>query len=292
MMTITVVTFIMGCTSPMSNFTSNALNPVSLQDKQYILRVGVLPTQNKEVQSLQIKPIHKYLEKTLGMQIDFLVAKNYKDMVDLIVAEKVDISYVGAVSYLEALERGAKVKPLVAPIDKHTGRPWYRACIIVKTSSGINTLQDLKGKRIAFVNKSSTSGYLMPVAHFKKLGIDLRDFKQVLFPGTYAKTEAALEDGIVDAIATNIPSYLKRQKIGKLTPQNSKVLWESVPVPHSPIIMSQKLPPQLITRLKAAFIKAPSNIEDIVGADVDGYTLVEDSDYQPIRKLRNEFLKN
>ncbi len=53
----------------------------------------------------------------------------------------------------------------------------------------------------------------MPLATFKKVGIDYdRDFAQVLYTGSHSNSMAALEDGIADAAATNISSYLKRQK--------------------------------------------------------------------------------
>ncbi|RUR72231.1 phosphate/phosphite/phosphonate ABC transporter substrate-binding protein [Chlorogloeopsis fritschii PCC 9212] len=276
----------LGCTVQSNKAMSEQENLDSKYNKQN-LRIGVLPTQSQAEQQRMIKPLDEYLEKALGQQVDFQIAKDYKQVVDWLVEEKIDMAYVGAVSYFEALERGAEVEPLVAPIDKYTGRPWYRAAIIVNKNSTIKTLQDLKGKRVAFVSKSSTSGYLMPLAALTKLGIKPeRDFTQVIFPGTHAKTEAMLEDGLVDAVATNIPSYIKRQTIGRLTPENSRILWESAPVPHSPMLVSKKLSPIVIKELKRAFLNTPAGMEDIVGTQAAGYTLVVASDYAPIEQLR------
>lgn len=255
--------------------------------EQPVLRISVLPTQNKTEQERMIVPLDAHLEKVLGQRVEFLIAKDYKDNVDMLVDGRANAAYTGAVSYFEALERGAKVEPLVAPIDKFTNRPWYRACIIVATNSPLRTLADLKGRRVAFVSPSSTSGYLMPLSALKQLGIDPeRDFAQVVFGGTHANTEALLEEGKVDAIATNIPSYNKRQSLGQLTPENSRVLWESAPVPHSPFLIASDLPPELIEKLKEAFLTVPPGLQDIVGTQASGYTLVQASDYQPIQQLR------
>jgi phosphonate transport system substrate-binding protein len=271
-----------GCTQlanpPEQSTTASAELPV--------LRISVLPTQNKADQERMIAPLDAHLEKVLGQRVDFLIATSSEDNVKMLVDGRANAAYTDAVSYFEALERGAKVEPLVAAIDKFTGRPWYHACIIVAANSPIQTLADLKGKRVAFVSPSSTSGYLMPLAALKQLGIDpQRDFAQVIFGGTHAQTEAMLEDGKVDAIATNMPSYNQRQTLGKLTPQNSRVLWESAPVPHSPFLVSKDLPPELIEKLKEAFLTVQP-IQDLMGTEIVGYTLTVASDYDPIQQLR------
>ncbi|MGJ5630200.1 substrate-binding domain-containing protein [Nostoc sp. CALU 1950] len=307
-----------GCTGKVSEKNQSVVDSVSSQQNLPALKIGVLPTQSRTEQERMIKPLKEYLEQSLGRRVDtesqskiiggqgrhkkpeiqkvqdaiassvdFQIAKDYQQIIDWLLQDKLDMAYLGPMSYLEAVDRGAKVEPLVAPIDKHTGQPWYRACIIVKQDSRIKTLKDLKGKRIAFVDKLSTSGYLMPLATFKKLGIDdNRNFAQVLYAGSHSNSMAALEDGIVDAAATNISSYLKRQKNGKLTPQNSRILWESAPIPNSPIVVSKKLSPELIKRLKQAFISSPEGLQDIIGTESAGYTLVTPSDYTPIEQLR------
>jgi phosphonate transport system substrate-binding protein len=279
-----------GCQKNIFNTHQSTLDSaVNTKNHLSALKVGVLPTQSRTEQERMIKPLDEYLEKSLGRQVDFQIAQSYQEVIKWLVEGKLDIGYIGPVTYLEALEKGAKIEPLVAPIDKQTGQPWYRSCIIVKADSQIKTIKDLKGKRVAFVDESSTSGYLMAAATLKTLKINLhRDFAQVIFAGSHSKSMQALEDEVVDAAVTNISSYLKRQKAGKLTPQNSRIIWESTPIPHSPIVISQKLSPEFIKQLKRAFISSPDGIEDIVGTASAGYTLVIPADYTPIQQLRQE----
>lgn len=271
--------------APQSNSTTTSANFA----EPFALRISVQPTQNKAEQEKIIAPLDAHLEKVLGQRVDFLIAKDYKDSVDMLVDGRANAAYVGVVSYFEALERGVKVTSLVAPIDQYTVRPWYRSCIIVVANSPIKTLADLKGKRVAFVNRSSTSGYLMPLAALKQLGIEPeRDFAQVLFGGTHEQTEALLGKNGVHAIATNLAFYNKWKQQGKLTSQDSRLLWQSTPVPHASVVVSQNLPPSLIEKLKEAFLTTPPGIQDLMGAETAGYTLVESEDYNYFGQLRNQ----
>ena len=257
--------------------------------KPAVLRISVQPTQDIAEQEQMIAPLDAHLEKVLGQRVDFLIAKDYKDSVDMLVDGRANAAYIGVVSYFEALERGVKIAPLVAPIDQYTARPWYRSCIIVAANSPIKTLADLKGKRVGFVNRSSTSGYLMPLVALKQMGIDPeRDFAQVIFGGTHDQTKELLETNQVDAVATNLASYARWKKLGKLTSQNSRVLWESTPVPHAPVLVSQDLPSETIEKLKEAFLTTPPGIQDLMGAETAGYTLVETDDYNSFRQLRQQ----
>jgi phosphonate transport system substrate-binding protein len=173
------------------------------------------------------------------------------------------------------------------PFDADTVRPWYRSCLVVPANSSIKTLKDLKGKRVGFVNRSSTSGYLMPLAALKQEGIDPdRNFAKVVFGGTHAETEALLAANRVDVIATNLASYNQWQKEGKA--ENARMIWQSDPVPHAPVLVSSDIPPELLEKLKEAFLTTPAGIKDLMGAKSAGYTLVEAEDYESIGELRRQ----
>lgn len=250
------------------------------------LRIAVLPAYARAEQERIIAPLDAHLEKVLGQRVDFLFAESYEDNVKMLVDGRANAAYTGPAIYLEALERGGRLEPLAAPIDKMTKRPWYRACIIVASNNPAKTLADLKGKRIAFVAPTSTSGYLVPLAAFKQLGLASQDFAAVVFGGNHTKTAALLDMGKVDAYATSLDSYKKQQALEKSPATQSRVLWESEPIPHSPFVISQDLPPELVEKLKEALLTVPPDLEDIIGTPLLGYTLVTAADYEPIQQLR------
>jgi phosphonate transport system substrate-binding protein len=281
---LAIALYVPGC---ISSPKSSSPTSTKVSSQETVLRVSVQPTQDRAEQERMIIPLDAHIEKVLGQQVDFIIAKDYQDSVDMLVDGRANAIYGGVVSYFEALERGAKVIPLVAPIDADTVRPWYRSCLVVAANSSIKTLKDLKGKRVAFVNPSSTSGYLMPVAALKKEGIDpRRNFAEVVYGGTHAQTEALLAANRVDAIATNLATHNQWQKEGK--GGNARMIWQSDPVPHAPVVVSADIPPELLEKLKEAFLTTPAGIEDLMGAKSAGYTLVEAEDYESIGELRRQ----
>ncbi len=284
---LTVVS--VGCQPSKSDKVADQKTQQSTKPDQQLtsLNIAVIPAKNPIEQQKSLQPLADYLTKTLGKQVNFQIGKDYNTPVKLLAEGQVQIAYLGPLTYVEAKQLNPQIKPIVAPIDKNTGRPWYTSVIVTNTNR-INDVNDLKGKRFAFVSESSTSGYLMPLGYFKEMGIaPERDFTKVKFSGSHAQVKTDLESGEVDAIADDKPSYLTEQKAGRFNSQKYKIIWESSPIPQGPIvILADKVSPELVTNLKKALVSASEGLVDVNGAEAAGYTLVQDEDYEPIRKLQ------
>ncbi len=262
----------------------------SVEKEPSTLMIASIPSTNDAPE--QLRPLTEYLSKTLKRPVSIQPIKDYNRTVDLLVEEKVQVAVLGPLSYIEAKQRNPQIEPIVAPIHKSTGRPWYRSAIIANSGSGIKTLDDLKGKRLGFVSKLSTSGYMYPVVHLLNLGFKFdSDFASVQFFENRDNTLAALLDGQVDAIATNLERYTEAKEAGKIN-DSYQVIWESEPIPESPIVVSQKLSPQLIAELKEAFLSAPIGILSLGGVPSNGYTLVQDSDYDGVKQVKKQLDEN
>ena len=279
--------------APASNLSANSANSGQQVKEFNVIDVAVIPALSPSEQEKQLQSLAEYLEKSLGYPVNFQVAPNYEQAVELLVNNQVEVAYLGPLTYVQARQRNAQLEPILAPIEKSTGRPWYTSVIVANTAKGIQSLSDLKGKRFAFVSRSSTSGYLVPMSHFRAIGLNPdQAFAAVKYSGSHDKAEAELAAGTVDAIADSKPSLQKRQQAGKLDPKQYRVIWESAPIPMSPIVVSKQLAPDIVSNLKKALINAPEGLADITGAESAGYTLVEDADYEPIRQLQKSLEAN
>lgn len=297
---ITLTLLNTACQSPSQNpqaqkvsvTSSTQVEKASNRDQQLEeLKIAMIPSQSSQEQARKRQELAQYLEEVLGIPVNFQVTEDYEESIDLLVEGKVDIAFLSGFTYVKARERNPQVEPILAPIEKGTDQPWYKSVIVVNADSEINTIEDLKGNNFSFVNPSSTSGYLVPSAYLKTVGIyPEKDFTTVQFAGSHNKNLNALKTGKVEAIAINQPTYLNAVKEGKLSVDEYKLIWESDPITNAPIVISSELPSQVKTDLQKAFLDAPKDLIAVSGAKSDGYTLVQDEDYEPIRKLQ-EFLE-
>ncbi len=266
--------------------TSNT-SDVAQTGKISQLKIAVIPAISTEEQQKRIQRLDEYLEQELEIPVEIKLTKDYDTTVDFLVSGKVKIAYLGPFTYVKAKQKNPNLEPIVAHIEKTTGRPWYKSVIFARKDSGINTVQYLIGKRFSFVNKSSTSGFLVPSAYFKTLGIiPEKDFSVVEYAGGHDKNALALEAGKIDAIAIEKPTYIELENQGLLSEDKYKIIWESDPIPNPPLVISTELPVEFKTALKKALINAPEGLVGIGGIESAGYTLVSDEDYEPVRKLQ------
>ncbi|OCQ95585.1 hypothetical protein BCD67_10195 [Oscillatoriales cyanobacterium USR001] len=294
----TLIIMITGCNTKASsnnNPQPTSSTQVSVKNEPSTLKIAVLVNINDAQKQEQQQALIEYLNKTLKRPVSIEGAKDYDTAVNLLVEEKVQVAGLGPLTYIEAKQRNSQIEPIAAPINKSTGRPWYKSAIIINSASGIKTIDDLKGKRLGFVSKLSTSGYMFPVVHLLDLGFNFdSDFASVQFFKSHPNTLAALLDGQVDAVAVELDIYNQAKETGKIN-DSYQVIWTSEPIPQSPIVVSQKLPPEVITALKDAFISSPIGMLNFGGVPSNGYTIVQDSDYDRVREVKkqlNEKMEN
>ena len=179
----------------------------ALAHAQTVLRVTTIPEEAATEQMRKFAPIASYLEKRLGMKVEFTPVSDYPAAVEALVNKKVDLVWFGGFTHVQAqIRSGGKIVP-IAQREEDTK---FQSVFIAKTDSGIKSLADLKGRQISFGSQSSTSGHLMP-RHFLLLAkIDPeKDFKRVAYSGAHDATIASVVSGKVEAAALDITVWKK-----------------------------------------------------------------------------------
>jgi len=260
------------------------------------LRVGFVPAEDAQQVMQNAQPIVEILRQKLGMEIQPFVATDYTGVVEALRVHKLDVAFLAPASYVLA-KNEADVRVILK--SERKGIPFYYAAIITRADSGIEKLEDLRGKTFAFGDSLSTTGNVFPRKMFKERGIDpVRDFKQVLYSGGHDATVLAVLNGKVDAGATyaNSPDsqdtawmrYLKNPEDVK----RIRAIAFSEPIPADNLVVSGALDPAIAKKIEDVFIelsqdpKGKQMLRELY--QIDGFVRASDQDYDSVRQAFTE----
>lgn len=203
------------------------------------ITIGVIPGGNPENLREQGLALAKELQAKLNIPVNIYLSKNYVGLVEAMKTKKVDFAFFSSSTYVFA-EQQAQAKVL---LKKVWHEPYYYSMIITPKKSGIKNLKSLKGKKVAFVDDKSSSGYLYPQVALRKVGLADKDFKEVVFTGNHQASIQYLEAGKVDAAAVFSDDEKGLQgaweKFGTDKKAKYRILWKSAPIPNDPFCVRQ-----------------------------------------------------
>ncbi|MGX9708529.1 phosphonate transport system substrate-binding protein [Laceyella sediminis] len=249
------------------------------------LRMGVVPKGDPAEMRERYESLIAYLEKELSVDIELYMPNNYDGVIAAMKERKIDFALFGSYSYVKA-EKEIGAVPLVMESYPQTGSG-YRSLIVTRRGNGITSIADLRDKPFAFVDRTSTSGFLMPNAYFQLLHIQSHQFfSEARFMGSHDAVAKAVKSGRAVAGALDNQSYEQMLKSGEISPDDLTILWKSELIPGSPIAAHPEMDAQLRAKLTEALLTAhtrePDAVEDLglakyVKADRGMYQSVRDA---------------
>ncbi len=251
-----------------------------------VLKMGLIPADDAQEMLRQYEPIKQYLTEELGIPVEIQVTSDYTAAIEAMRAKHIDMAWFGPFSYIIA-SNVAGAEAIVNGVRKSTGIASYQSIIITRFDSGIETLEDLKGRSFTFVDPASTSGNLIPRKMLIENGIDPdNDFSMSYYAGTHNAVEYAVASGQVDAGADSDTSYNRMVDEGQIDPGTNIIIYKSEPIPGSPIAVRKDLPAELKKKIQDTLIgMKQQTIHEVSGwGDIERYQAVTDSDYDVIRE--------
>lgn len=202
----------------------------------------------------------RMLEVATGYRVRAEVPTSYAATIEAMCAGRVDVGFLATFAYVLAKERCGVDASLVSI---RQNQPFYVSQILYRADLNAKSLNDLRGKRFAFVDPGSASGYLFPAALLKKNGIDPdRFFSQVVYAGGHDKVVLAIYTGSVDAGATfgdpNNPAFEARERVVGQYPDvrdKVKVLMYTEPIPNDTVSFRPGLSPEVKDKVTKAMFR-------------------------------------
>ncbi len=271
-----------GCTSKKAELGS-AENPIKL---------FFIPSVDVKVIEDSSKMMKEFLEKNTPYKFEVAIPASFIAVVEAFGTKRADVSAMNTFGYVLAHDKyGAEARMTVI---RH-GLPTYQAQFIAKSDGPIKTLADIQGKKLAFVDPASTSGYLLPLKVLKDKKIEPKD---TVFAMRHDSVVTMIYQGQVDAGATFYSPPFKdeiqdaRRLVKTQFPdveKKIKIIELTEPIPNDPIVFRKDMPEEIKKNLVDAFMKFVATPEGKDAFDkiygVTDLKLATDKDYESVRTM-------
>jgi len=240
------------------------------------------------------QPLADMLTAATNLNFKVSVPTSYVAVVEAMGANQVDVGWLSPFAYVLAHDKnGAQL----ALTSLRQGSKSYRSQIIVRADSGIENVEQLRGKKFAFVDPASASGFLFPNAMLANMGIDYKTFfSDTIFAGGHDKAVISVYNKQVDGAATfgnsidTGPPSDARTLVTSTLPdvmQVVKPIATTDPIPNDTVSLRAGLDPataKLITDGLLYIQSTPEGqkaLKDLY--QIDGLAPGNDADYDTLR---------
>ena len=255
-------------------------------ETQKPLEFGVgLFQPDKEKNDATYKPLAEYLGKQLGREVRLRTVDTWEGLAKSLASGETDMALVGPWGYVLANHQaGAEAVATIL----YQGKPEYFAIMVTSPKSGINKIDDMKGKTFAFGDKGSTSGYLIPNHEFMMRGIDPDKFFSKVIYTKHQAIETQVTRGELDAGADYNRNRDAMIEQGLIKAADSRIIWTSAPLPNDALALSKELARDKI--FTAKLVKALEGIGEalktqpnLLPTSYTGFVAKDNKYYAPIR---------
>lgn len=272
------VLFMGGCTFA-TTATSQSKSELNRPSQ---LRFAVTDVTGAEALERDFGAFRQALEEILSIPITFYPVENYSAAAPALLANELDFAMAGPSEYL-LLRARAKAVPLVG-----VSRPHYYSVIMTRVDSGLDTLADLKGKKIAMRTQGSTAGHIIPMKLLLDAGLAPEGDYEVLMLDK--EGFAALRSGKVDAWAGSSIYSLEYVKTPAAGNSEVQVIARSSDLPPDVFVANPSLGDEFIAEMRSQILTHKDTLMTTLLASEANQKYqeselipVHDSDYQALR---------
>lgn len=269
---------------------------ISLNNRQEITFRSPLPAityaylpQYSHTESFQRHhQLVEYLAEQTGLPLRQVFPDTFDHHLSMFGQGKIDISFSNPFIYVKLADRyGARA---MARIIEQDGRAEFRGQIIArKDNEEVRSIEDCRDKSWVAVDPSSAGGYLFPLGHFVDHGLNLDDFKEVVFAG-------GRQENVILGV------YAGLHDIGSIREGSLSVVADKIDISQIKVIdhsrwypgwvyaYSPRLPQESADRIRDALLTLdyehdPRHHSILDAAKFIGFMPSDDRDFDPIREL-------
>ena len=263
-----------------------SISSVAGGTEKKLLKLGVIPFKSPRTVVELYTPVASYLSTILGEDVQVVTAKGYEQYMQRIYAGQYDIIVLGSTFYFKAHDT-ANYQAIAR------GYPPFHAGIVVLVSSGIDNLEQLRGKSLAAVNSTDRGGYKLQKKALSQRGIQCGQDLTIHFRGDFDSVVYSVLSGQDAAGAVRLDA-LQKPAFARLK-NKIKILYSSPENPQFPFAIHPDMDSVRREKIKAALLsitmERPETAAILQKLHVQGIEAVNSSDLERLRKARQEEAK-
>lgn len=242
--------------------------------------VGIHPLHNP-MRLLEIYgPIIKHIEANIpGAQFRIEASRNYEEFEKKLFGGYFDFAMPNPYQTVRSLNHGYRV------FGKMGDDADFRGIILVRKDSGIHTLIDLKGKKVAYPAATALAATMMPQYYLHTHGIDVNRDIENLYVGSQESSIMNVLRGHVAAAATwPIPWKAFASENPELAAQ-LEVKWQTGTLPNNGWVVRKDIPEALSTQFAAQLFNLDKNAqgrEMPARLPISKFEPASDATYRPV----------
>ncbi|MBK9249305.1 MAG: phosphate/phosphite/phosphonate ABC transporter substrate-binding protein [Ignavibacteria bacterium] len=271
----------------------------TLGSKGNPIRLLLVPSVDAQKISTSADSLVAYLQRATGYTFSASLPTSFIAVVEAFGSGKADVAAMNTFSYVLANKKYGVEAAL--KVIRRDGEATYKGQFITRTDSGIDSLYELNGRKIAYVDAASTSGYILP-----KSMLDKRHIKpsEEVFAMKHDNVVTMVYQKQVDAGATYYSPPDKktgeildaRARVQKQYPdifEKVKIIDFTEDIPNDPFVFRKDIPvvvKEKIIKALLAFQATPVGRKALYETySVEGLAPAQDSDYDGLRKMITRF---
>jgi phosphonate transport system substrate-binding protein len=250
-----------------------------------VFKIGIFPRRGSDVTMKMFQPLAEHIGQTLNAKVKLLAFKDYDSFRQALFSRQFDLVHLNHYLYIEAhRDHGYDVLTM----NEEFGRDTLSSALFVHADSGIERIEDLRGKKIVFGGgKDAFIAYISNRYLLLKHGLNQEDFQEdfainppnALLAAYFRRADA----GGAGDIAIQLPAIRKM-----IDPDKIRVLAKSEPLPHIPWAIRRELDSNIKDRIHAILTglqDTPEGQSILQSMKMTGMRSASDNDYEVTRSM-------
>ncbi|SFK66421.1 phosphate/phosphite/phosphonate ABC transporter substrate-binding protein [Falsiroseomonas stagni] len=269
------------------------------------LRIGVLGGENEADRIGRYGGYARLIEETFGVPVRLFQASDYGGVVQAFAGRHIEIASMSPAAYAASwMESNGNVEPILKT-QEADGSTSYIAVMYTRADSGITSLEQMRGRSMAWADPNSASGFLIPRAALRQAGVNPEAFfGRTGFAGGHEQAIVAVMGRQFDAGVTwasgvgNAEDGFNRGMLrataekGMINMRDIRIIWRSGPIENGPIVVRKDLPQSFKDDMVAFHLALPAAAPDIHRAvergNVIGWVPARHEEYELFLQMRRD----